>query len=411
MNTLACYYTERQIARLLVDSIPQNEPRHILELGAGRGSLLRAAHDRWQRAKYYAAEIDSSGISILKKDFPFAKLFNINGLSHKLPQELKLSIGSVDVAICNPPYLKIENNIHLNDIFKCAGLSTCTKLPTLTSDLVFLAQNLQMLRKGGEMGIILPDSLLTGHNYVLFREALLQNHQVFKVIQLPDKIFTKTEARTHILLIRKDAEPLSRIPLYLADDAAICKKAIFVSVDNLLRRMDFTFYNLMQRNTPQKTLLTLSDIGAEIVRGSFTHKELLGTKLPFFHTSDFPELFQNGVKFRDKASGKGIIARKGDILLARVGKRCIGKVTFVKSGTCWLTDCIIRIRVGKVFRKIAFDSFASYEGQNWLSAQAHGVCAQVISKRDLFSFPLYELGNENIPSPSIKPSLCTSSKD
>lgn len=59
------------------------------------------------------------------------------------------------------------------------------------------------LRDGRELGIILPDSVMTNHYYNDLRKDLLFNHNIKCIIQLPDNIFNKTEARTHILIIQK----------------------------------------------------------------------------------------------------------------------------------------------------------------------------------------------------------------
>ncbi len=212
MDNLGRFYTEQRISRLLISSIVQPEPKYVLDLGVGRGSLLRAAYERWGKAEFLGTEIDQNGIGEIKKELPFACLFRADGLSCRLPSALKLRVGSIDVAICNPPYQRVKPTRDIRKIFEKAGLQGCWKLPTVTSDIVFLAQNIQMLREGGELGIILPDSLLTGHNFSVLRELLLVRHRVLGIIQLPDKIFSRTEARTHILLLRKGEDSYKQSP-------------------------------------------------------------------------------------------------------------------------------------------------------------------------------------------------------
>jgi type I restriction enzyme M protein len=77
--------------------------------------------------------------------------------------------------------------------------------------------------------------------------------------------------------------------------------------------------------------------------------------------------------------------------MCRVGKRIVGKVAIIQSGSIINSDCIYRITVPKKFQKVVLKSFLSAEGKAWLSAYAHGVCSQVISKSDLENFPLFSL--------------------
>lgn len=79
------------------------------------------------------------------------------------------------------------------------------------------------------------------------------------------------------------------------------------------------------------------------------------------------------------------LAGPGDILISRVGKRCIGKVVMVKRGYIPFSDCIYRLEVPEYIDK-SFNSLITKRGQSWLQAYAHGVCAKVISKADLLKF-------------------------
>ena len=107
-----------------------------------------------------------------------------------------------------------------------------------------------------------------------------------------------------------------------------------------------------------------------------------------FHTSPFPSNNKIKVNLKNSPVFDDIFAEPGDILIARVGKRCIGKVTMVNSGKRVISDCVYRLRAPKKYRYRMFSYLISVKGQQWLRVVAHGVCAQVISKRDLLHFPL-----------------------
>jgi type I restriction enzyme M protein len=386
MDVLARYYTEQSVSKLLVSGFQQNQPANILDLGVGGGSLLNAAYERWRNAKFYGADIDHETISRISSRLPFVNLVHIDGLSPGLPQRMKLKIGSVDVAICNPPYLRVARSPAVISLFKDVGLQGSTKLEKVTSDIVFLAQNLQMLRDEGELGIILPDSIFTGHLFAYLREDILSNHRILAIIQLPDNVFSKTEARTHILLIEKGHATDSYVPLYRSDRFGNLDTRLSVSRDELAYRMDYSYHMWRKNQKRLKGLVSLEDLGVEIFRGRQTKRCLKDLGINYFHTSSFPGKLNSKVKLANDPIENGINAEPGDILVARVGKRIIGRVTMVESGNQVITDCVYRLRCPRKYRDIIWESFISKEGQNWFNAHAHGVCSRVISKKDLLSF-------------------------
>ena len=388
MDVLARYYTEKSVSKLLVSGFQQNHPANILDLGVGGGSLLNAAYERWKNAKFYGADIDHETISRVSSRLPFVNLVHIDGLSPGLPQRMKLKIGSVDVAICNPPYLRVARSPSIISLFKDIGLHGSTKLEKVTSDIVFLAQNLQMLRDGGELGIILPDSIFTGHLFAYLREDILSNHRILAIIQLPDNVFSKTEARTHILLIEKGRATDSYVPLYRSDKFGNLDTKLSVSRDELAYRMDYSYHMWRKNQKSSKGIVSLEDLRVEIHRGRQTRRYLQDLGINYFHTSSFPGTLYSKVRLANAPIKNGINAEPGDILIARVGKRIIGRVTVVENGSQVITDCVYRLRCPRKYRDAIWKNFISNEGQNWFKAHAHGVCSQVISKKDLLSFSI-----------------------
>src|SRR5436305_1628272 len=82
-------------------------------------------------------------------------------------------------------------------------------------------------------------TLVTGKEYKLFREVLMTNFNLSSIIQLPDKIFNKTEARTHILIISKKKPISDTCELYLANYEGILSDKIIATKNALIERMDY----------------------------------------------------------------------------------------------------------------------------------------------------------------------------
>lgn len=391
MDTLARYYTQEKISQLLINKFDAVEPKRIIELGIGDGSLSLAAFKRWSGAKYFGVDIDDNSISNIKRNLPFVEISNYNSLEHNIPIKLNIEDGSMDIAICNPPYLKHKIIEEDKLLFKRAKLNSCCSCKQITTDVVFLAQNLMFLKDGCELGIILPDSILTNHYFQGLRSDLLSNHNIKCIIQLPDKVFSKTEARTHILVIEKNGKSENRVEVSKANFEGEITHSIFVEKYKLVQRMDFDFHywNLKQDGQTEKKL-TIEDVVISLSRGNKTKKCLEELNISYFHTNSFKskQLYVESDSTANEFPTNLSLAGPGDILIARVGKRCIGNIVMINKGFIPFSDCIYRLRVLEFYKDKTFESLISERGQSWLQAYAHGVCARLISKSDLLKFQI-----------------------
>lgn len=390
MDALGRYYTSDIISTLLISNFKTSRPKRILDLGVGDASLTIAAYSRWDKAKYFATEIEPKKAVAIEKKLAFIKVFKCDTLQPNASNKLKVKFGSIDIAICNPPYIRVEHKEKYNGLFKSVGCNNFSNLSRITSEIVFFAHNLKLLKHDGELGIIVSDSLITGKEFKIFRETIFEKFNVRRIIQLPDNVFNKTEARTHIIFISKTNSTNKTCELITSNIQGKLSKKIIVPYNNLIDRMDYQFH--IANIHAKAGTKTLKQIGAVIKRGKFTYKELRESKLSFFHSIHFKE---NGVNICfDKSVTKkyhDYSANEGDILMCRVGKRVVGKVAIVKFGRVVNSDCIYRITVPKHYRQVLLKSLLSEKGKAWLHAFSHGVCSQVISKSDLENFPIFYL--------------------
>jgi hypothetical protein len=313
---------------------------------------------------------------------PSINLLYGNGLDYFIGEKLNLKLGSIDVAVCNPPYLKLNPNIQYQQLLSECGFTS--PIPILTTDIIFLAQNIRFLKLGGTLGIILPDGLLTSHLYERFRDDLLKNHTLDAIIQLPNSVFNKTEARTHIIILKKgQTKNIKNVDLYKVDQQGNFIDNLRVNREKLIYRMDFDFHRWKPQNN---TFRSLASVDATIIRGNLSRKDLLSKNIFHFHTTDF-KTYNNEAFFDEYVSDENLVyAKTNDILIARVGTRCIGKVCIIRSGFIPISDCIYCVRVSNLYIEDFWKELNSNNGAAWFKAHAHGVCSQVISKRDLSNF-------------------------
>lgn len=374
------YYTDCVYSKLLVDEIDIKRPKLVLDLGVGKGSLIQAAFNKWSEADFIAIDIDKSNCDEIQRKQPNARILHINGLIPQLNENIKIGIGSVDVAVCNPPYEKFKKNVFLNSLFDAANLPNCKVVKSITTDIVFLANNLSMLKNNGYLGIIIPDGIATRKDLQILRQDIIENHTLRHVIQLPDKIFYKTEARTYILILTKGKSNKKRVKISAADENGNCIDTIMVPKELLIERMDYNFHKYMNSNNKCQ-IGNCTKIDLEIYRGSLSFKELRNLDLPCFHTTHYKN---NDGYFNDNTyNEKWRVAHSGDILLARVGKRCIGNVLKVETGCVVISDCVYRIRTSVQYQNYLYEYLLSSRFKEWVNVFSHGVCSLVISKCDL----------------------------
>ena len=252
----------------------------VLELGVGEGALLGPAFARWKDARLITVDIDEHSVSSLLQRYPAHAHFCLDALDLRLPERLELQPRSVDAAVCNPPYIRNEWRPAFSELLEDAGLSGCIPVHRdAAAEVLFLAQNLRLLRDGGSLGIIVPDRIVTGSSMRLLREHLVEEHGLVAVIQLPERIFRKTEAKTYILVLNKKRPSSGQLPLYKLDASGALSRPPKILSEQASERLDFDYFSFSRADLGSvgnmdsrggASSLPLAPF--EIERGSVTNK-------------------------------------------------------------------------------------------------------------------------------------------
>ncbi len=388
-SSLDQYFTLGTVSDQLMGLFDSAGAANILDLGAGGGSLSAAAIRRWSKASITTVDIDCRVLSFLSKT-----LQNTSGTRHvhHVADALDVDLPSVmngkefELAVCNPPYRRIRWRDGFGRILSEAGLGDLYSVPKdwLSSDVIFLAQILRLARPGAEIGVIVPDGLVSGIRTRAIREALMRRTDIRRVVELPRGSFRGTEAKAHVLVLRNapsSGNPIS-IGRLFADGAV---HTVRISPSQAAERLDWAHYS----TAPSATPVTLAMLGAEIARGTISSVEVRTMTEAVFHTTDFPEQ-PSAIKLSgDVGSLLGqLVATSGDILLARVDRRLEKKVCLVSSGAAPLSDCVFRIRVPDCERAAVFRFLTSTAGRDALQRTSRGVGARMISKTALLSMEM-----------------------
>tara|TARA_R110001583_G_scaffold170237_1_gene323637 strand:+ start:6973 stop:8118 length:1146 start_codon:yes stop_codon:yes gene_type:complete len=367
--SLAQYYTADNFSNLLVSQLQSKTVSKVLDIGCGQAGLLNAASKRWSKAKLIGYDIDPLNYSISCNNL---KLQYGDGLDPDLSNKILDTFGSVDVSVSNPPYLNIDYNKAVKDILKKAGLYDAipSKLKVIPAELVFIAQNLLVLKEGGELGIILPASLVSGEKWKGVREYLLERYIISKSIQFPTTAFKKTETSTFALCL-KNKEKKNKNIITLNDH--FFNKSIEIDKESAIKRMDFSYYNFKSQDEKLQTKVTLTSL----FRGNRTDKDLRESNCKYLHTSDLKNVFQTIDLKSDFSLDNTKCATKGDLVVSRVGSRCVGKSAFIKSGTIPISDCLFVIRANEINSLVNF--MKSGDFYNKTKHSALGIGAKYIT--------------------------------
>ena len=381
------YYTESAIAQLLVEAMQLRSPKKAIDLGAGSGALAGEAYRQWSGTEFITVDIDQAAASAYLPKLHGSTFTHhtADALSESLDIELGIYPGEIDCGLCNPPYIRPRWSKHFGEILEEAGLSQVfPKLGNVPADILFIAQNLRLLGKGGKLGLILSDGLIAGEKHTELRKLLASCHKIERVIELPRRVFRKTDAKAHIVVLSKGTLADRNIQIQKLWENGLLSESISIDPDQARHRLDYSYFEVKNRNFGKKNKRPLKNYGVFIKRGGYSSSQIKTLLFPVFHTTDFDHSSEE-VPSRfllneiERQTVDRLIAIPGDILVARVGRNLDEKLCYVNKGYVAISDCVFVIRTKRENRKIIFDFISSKAGKTALRSIAHGVGANFIT--------------------------------
>ncbi|AYF87355.1 hypothetical protein D6Z43_09375 [Pseudomonas sp. DY-1] len=393
---LGRYYTRETVASLLISSMKLATPGTVIDLGAGDGALVTEAANQWAAERYLTVDIDEQANSghLPKLRGPSFVHFTGDALDLKLGDRIGLGWSRACAAVCNPPYIRPIWQEHFGNILEEVGLShVLPEAKSAPAGLLFVAQNLRLLKNGGKLGLILPDGLITGERFEPFRRALIENHSIEQVIELPRNIFRKTEAQAHIVILSKNETQRPTITSRKLELTGALSEALSIPSDEAISRIDFSHHAKCKRNySSKKSKRKLGDLISSITRGSHNSSSRKSAVLPILHTTDLADYETDIppgflVSQPEAEALGGSYARKGDILVARVGRNLSRKIVLVKKGPILITDCFFSL-TPKAAPEEVFRLLTSESGRSQLDRISQGVGARFITAARLLELEM-----------------------
>jgi len=256
------FFTPRNVVRMMTEMLDPAPNELVIDPACGTGGFLTAVLEHiWNKLevearekswspevlaekKKQAAHIQVRGID---KDSFLAEvarayltllgdedsnIFCENSLeppsSWKEETQKKVHLGSFDVVLANPPHgarIQVAGNEILEQ-YELAKIwrrnkesGGWEKTETVTKkqapQILFIERCLQLLRPGGRMGVIIPESLLGNPTYGYIPTYLKKAAKILGVVSMPEELFQPyTHNKTCLLFLQKTTE--EDYPIFMA---------------------------------------------------------------------------------------------------------------------------------------------------------------------------------------------------
>ena len=135
-------------------------------------------------------------------------------------------VNGVDLIFTNPPFGAEYENEKLNIEDFPILKNSKTSLKSLPSEILLLDKCINLLKNGGYLAIVLPDSVFAAKGiYSIYRDYIIKNYSILGVVGLPSVTFAQAGTRTNTcILILKKTPPRKMDLTFMAD----CKSVGYV---------------------------------------------------------------------------------------------------------------------------------------------------------------------------------------
>jgi hypothetical protein len=382
-------FTPKHIAKLLVNSLPadQRRVRQIVDLGAGEGILTTSALTRFKHAKALLVEVDRRYAKSLQRLTKSGKFSIQVAQADALSSAWEIPASS-DLILSNPPYGAIAVTPEIQRVLEHSGLDVPVNGGWVRGDAAFTARAWDISGHGSRLGLIVASPIIRDAACRKLRTKLVSELSGLCVTQLDERTFQNAEVRAFLMTGQRASNRRRNVLLRkaLADGTIIDEMA--VSHSAAILNLDIDFHRSLARLglNIDDIAETLGSIGASIARGSRSQTDFASLGLSAFHTTDFQDIENEVVLLGARKGYKS--AKLGDILIPRVGSRCLAKQARVVGGEGLFTDCIYRLTVNRRAFSRVWKTLTSSFGTEWRLANAGGNCAKYITVPTLLSMPV-----------------------
>lgn len=245
------FFTPLNAVNLLVEMVAPSRKELVVNPACGAGGFLVTTALRWRREggridpdllvgvdkDDYLAQLTRARLALLLRRPGRTVCADSLDWGHGDPTFPLASLeGQVDVVLTNPPFgVKIvAGSEHVHRDFTLAKKwrpdsdgrwsPTTEAASSAPPQVLFVERCIRLLKTGGRLGAIVPESLISGKSYRQVTEYLQQQGRVLAVVGLPEAMFKTsgkggTHTKTAALVFEKTGpeQRASRRPVFMAE--------------------------------------------------------------------------------------------------------------------------------------------------------------------------------------------------
>ncbi|MDB4895153.1 MAG: type restriction m6 adenine methyltransferase, Alw26I/Eco31I/Esp3I family [Firmicutes bacterium] len=200
------YYTNTTVVRYMIGRACDYLPgaRSTIDPACGAGAFLEEARSQFgQQLRLAGLDTDPVALALCARNVPGADLHAMDTLLEPFP-------GGYDLCMGNPPY--ISTGLRGAAAPDCARLDAlrhrypATAQYKLNTYPLFVERGLELVRPGGILGYILPDSFLSGRYFEGMRRLLL-SHTLLELTLLRDDFWQHGHVGQSVILLVRRGQP------------------------------------------------------------------------------------------------------------------------------------------------------------------------------------------------------------
>jgi predicted RNA methylase len=379
-------YTPVPIARLLASMLP-HDTNIIIDVGAGQGALAFAALDRLTRARAILFENDPVLVRRLRAlQRPRTSVVHANALAQGAIAIATPAVGR-HAFLSNPPYgmLKLDKAFaeEDHDLKPLADGVGWTR-----GDAAFVSSIWPVAPSGSCIGLIVSAAIVCSPAYADYRRRIVTGLANLHVVELHPKTFAGAEVRAFLIVGTRAVGRQRNVLLSRTNLEGEITHNLEVPHADAIQRIDYGYHAAISalKLRAHHFKGSLIALGGRVQRGSRSNGEFSRLGHNAFHTTNFAHA---SARLRLIGAQEGFLtAKSGDILIPRVGTRCLLHEARVASGSGLITDCVYRIRAPKAVRDFVWETIRSDFGREWRLLHADGSCAKYLTMSSVGAMPI-----------------------
>lgn len=224
------FFTPKNVTDALVNIISPLSSDNVLDLTCGAGGFLVSTLKYWREKKVksgtvFGVDKDEYLTRLAKVQLALLgqKTTNIKCADSLVWDETYLGSGEnyYDIVLTNPPFganinagtsetlMKYDLGYKYKKNKNNQYEKTYAINKSVAPQVVFLEKSIRLVKPGGILGIVVPESMISSKKYAYVVEYLLQNTRIKGILGMPDDLFKTsgkggTHTKTCLMVLEKD---------------------------------------------------------------------------------------------------------------------------------------------------------------------------------------------------------------